>query len=250
MPPSLRIAVAGLLILVVGMKRKLRIAVLIGTWFITVLLWSGQPSPVLASGPIVLDSVFTDWAGQGNIADESGDAIHDKWDITKFWWAENVDGSHAYWRVDRVSSSKKVTYVLHIDTNNNGDFNDNIDREVVVAYTPRDGDSHVDVRVRYGDTQVTISGTKKNDWGESVNDGGRYVEFMASFADLGLNPNQVIRVYVSTLDDNSEKDRAPDVGDIQWSVVNVLGYPLLAGLMVGASLLFWRMRGRCSCTTS
>ncbi len=73
------------------------------------------------------------------------------------------------------------------------------------------------------------------------------MEFQASFADLGLVLNQAIRFYVTT---NPEKDRAPDVGDIQWSVVDILGYPLLAGLMIGASLLLWLMRGRCSCTKS
>ena len=230
------------------MKQAPRMAILIGPWILTALLWFSEPTPAFASGPIVLDGVFTDWASQVNIADDSGDADHDKWDITKFWWADNVDGSKFYWRVDRVGSSKNVTYVLHIDTNNNGDFNDNVDRDVVVTYKPRDVDSQVDVKVRYGNTQATISQTKKNDWGESVNDGGRYVEFMASFADLGLNPNQAVRFYMTASGDSSEKDRAPDAGDIQWSVVNILGYPILAGLMIGASLILWRMRGRWSWT--
>ena len=227
------------------MKRKLRFTMMTGTWFLTVLLLSGHLSPALASGPIVLDSVFTDWAGHANIDDDTGDAEEDKWDITKFWWADNVDGSHAYWRVDRVGSDKKVKYVVYIDANNDGDFGDNIDREVVVDYRPRNNDSHVDVKVRYGDTQATISHTKKNDWGESKNEGGRYVEFQASFADLGLVLNQAIRFYVNT---DPVRDRAPDSGDIQWSVVNILGYPLLAGLMIGATLLLWRMRGRSAWT--
>lgn len=229
------------------MKPRLRIAILMGTWIFTALLWSVQPRTALASGPIVLDGVFTDWAGHANIDDNTGDADDDKWDITKFWWADNAGGAHAYWRVDRVSSSKKVKYVVHIDTNNDGDFSSSIDREVVVEYKPRDGVSEVDVKVQYAATQATISQTKKNNWGESENDGGRYVEFQASFEDLGLVLNQAIRFFVTT---HSEKDRAPDAGDIQWSVVNILGYPLLAGLMIGAILLLWRMRGRCSCTTS
>ena len=223
-------------------------AILIWPWILTALLWTGNPIPAYASGPIILDGVFSDWAGHANIADDTGDANQDKWDIIMFWWADNDEVSNGYWRVDRVSSSKNVTYVLHIDTNDNGDFNDNVDREVEVTYKPRDVDSQVDVKVRYGDTQVTISHTKKNDWGESVNEGGRSVEFKASFADLGLNPNQVIRFYVTASGDSSEKDRAPDAGDIQWSVVNILGYPMLAGLMIGASLLLWRMRGRFSWT--
>ena len=149
------------------MKQAPRMAILIGPWILTALLWFSEPTPAFASGPIVLDGVFTDWAGQVNIADDSGDADHDKWDITKFWWADSVDGSKFYWRVDRVSSSKNVTYVLHIDTNNNGDFNDNVDREVVVTYKPRDVDSQVDVKVRYGDTQATISKTKKTTGGRA-----------------------------------------------------------------------------------
>lgn len=73
------------------------------------------------------------------------------------------------------------------------------------------------------------------------------MEFQASFADLGLVLNQTIRFYVVT---NPDKDRAPDAGDIQWSAVDVLGYPLLAGLMIGASLFLWRMQRRCSCPKS
>ena len=227
-----------------SLNRTVRIAILIGPWLLAVLFWSVPPIPAFASSPIVLDSAFADWAGQVNIADDSGDASADKWDITRFWWADDVDLSKLFWRVDRVSNSKKVTYVLHIDINNNGNFNDSVDREVVVDYKPREIDSQVDVKVRYGDTQATISQTKNNDWGESVSEGGRYVEFTASFADLGLNPSQVIRIYATTQGDNSAKDRAPDAGDIQWSVVNILGYPLLAGFMIGVSLVIWRMRGR------
>jgi hypothetical protein len=229
-------------------KWNLRIKILIGLWFLTAPFWFGDPIPVLAAEPIVLDGVFADWAGKANIADASGDAKKDERDITGFWWADNVAESRFEWKVDRVSSQKKVTYVLHVDANNNGDFDDNADREVEVVYEPRKKDSHVDVKVRYGDTRNTISQTKKNDWGESEEEGGRHVEFMATFADLGIVPGEAIRFYVTASKGKSEEDRAPDTGNIQWSVVNVFGYPLLAGFMIGASLFIWRFRGRSSWT--
>ena len=227
-----------------GQIRNAGKEVLIRVWFLTVLLWFCHADSAFAANTIDLDGKFADWTGQANIADAAGDADDDEENITKFWWADNSDESKFYWRVDRIGSKKKATYVLHIDTNNDGDFNDDVDREVLVDYKPRASDSQVDVIVRYGDTQATISQTKNNDWGETENEGGRYVEFRASFADLGLNQSQAIRFYVVSLKGNSEEDRAPDTGDIQWSVVNVLGYPLLAGFMLGASLLIWRKLGR------
>jgi hypothetical protein len=227
-----------------SLKRNAGTGILIGVCFLTALLWLGHTGPAFAASPIDLDGDFADWSGQANIVDVSGDANKDERDVTKFWWADNADVSTFYWRIDRISSKKKVKYVLHIDANNNGDFNDNADREVEVAYKPRKSNSHVDVKVRYGDTRSTISHTKKNDWGESEHEGGRYVEFEASFADLGINPGQAMRFYVGSLKGKSEDDRTPDSGDIQWSVVNVLGYPLLAGFMIGASLLIWRKLGR------
>ena len=148
-------------------KCTVRIGILIGAWLLAGLIWVAGPVPALASGPIVMDGVFADWAGQSNIAGASGDADQDERDMTKFWWADNVAESRFDWRVDRVGSKKKVTYVLHVDANNNGDFDDNVDREVEVVYEPRKNDSHVDVKIRGGDTQDNISQTKNNDWGRA-----------------------------------------------------------------------------------
>ena len=98
-----------------------------------VLIWVASTSPVSASDPIILDSSFGDWAGEGNITDPTGDTS--KHDITQFWWADNQGESYAYWRVDRASDTTTVTYIVYVDANNNGTFTENVDRGVVVDYT-------------------------------------------------------------------------------------------------------------------
>ena len=209
------------------------------------LLWLVATSPVSASDPIILDSVFSDWAGEGNITDPTGRACAE--DIAQFWWADNAGESFTYWRLDRRTCQKKsVTYVVFVDTNNDGVFTDNVDREVVVDYAPLQSSSDVDLTVRHADTDVTISQLTNQDWGDDKTEGGMHVEFRASFTDLGITVNQTIRMYVQSFKYQStiQKDRAPDTGDIQWSPVNILGYALLAGLMLAGVLLIWRFRGR------
>ncbi len=223
-------------------SRTARISVLA---LVILLVWVGFATPVLAVDPIVLDSVFTDWAGEQNITDPTGGACAE--DIAQSWWADNAGESSAYWRVDRVTCpSKSVTYIVYVDTNNNGVFTENVDREVVMDYDPLPSSSDVDLTVRFADTDATISQVLDQDWGEDEAEGGRYVEFRASFADLGIAANQTIRMYVESFryQAANQKDRAPDMGDIQWSPVNILGYALLAVLMLGGAILIWRFRGR------
>ena len=210
-------------------------------------LSSANTHIVMASDPIVLDGVFTDWAGEGNITDPTGDGGN-RGDITRFWWADNEGGSYLYWRVDRITANKGVTYIVYVDTNNNGVFTENVDREVVVDYDPQPSSSVVDVTVRFADTDGTISQLLNQDWGEDDAEAGRFVEFRASFADLGIVANQTIRFYLESfnLKKTNLQDRAPDAGDIQYSPVNILGYPLLGALVALGTLLIWRFRGRCA----
>ena len=212
---------------------------------IALLVWLAETGSIKASEPIVLDGDFTDWAGEQNITDPIGGSRHE--DIVGFWWADNDGESYTFWRVDRRSSKKAVTYIVYVDTNNNGLFSENEDREVAVNYDPLSGASRVDVTIRHADTDATISQITGKDWGESIDQSARYVEFKASFDDLGITANQTVRMYVEgfTFRTARLKDRTPDQGDIQWSPVDIMGYALLSGMMLAGIALVWWFGIRC-----
>ena len=224
-----------------------------GVGALVLLLWLAQFRPALAVDPIVLDGIFTDWAGEGNVTDVCGDIDSSKRynDLAGFWWADNDGVEALYFRLERVTTdcapydgnnghTDALKFTIFIDTNNNGTFNETVDRKLGDGqYTPKDPDSEVIYKVKYGDDSGDIA-TYSNDWGESTAEGGLNAELTATFAELGIVANQTIRIYVET----GDSDRVPDSGDVQWSPVDILGYPLLAaGILVGA-VLIWRFRGR------
>lgn len=240
---------------------------------------------------IVLDSNFADWVGQKYVTDPVGDARPWWWpditplpndptgwggDIIKLSWANNPNDNTCYWMIERVHSQRNVAYIVYFDADNDGNFDEHVDRAVVVYYDPKNHNSKVSVEVRYADNWHLISSSENNDWGESNDEGGGKVEFAASFADLGFATGQTIRMYAvsyallldmsksmatdESIDKNGEDtvelnlddkdslfhptDRVPDKGDIQWSPVPVLGYPLLIVVVVGGVLLIWYFKGR------
>lgn len=199
-----------------------------------------------ATDPIVLDSNFTDWAGELSQSDASGDQSNASYDIVLFSWADNAGDSNTYFMVQRVGSTKNVWYWLYIDTNNNGVYNETVDRLVKVSYTPGGNGSIVDLYV-YNGVGGTISSLTGQDWGQTNGEGGTMVEFRVSFSDLGISVGQTIRMYVeshSSTTNTTVQDRAPDSGDIQWSPVDILGYPLLGAAVIIVALLIWRCEGR------
>ena len=208
------------------------------------LVWLSPGGRALAADPIVLDGEFADWAGEAHVVDAAGDGGADEFDITKFWWADNTGEAYGYWRLDRSSDRKDVVYILYVDTNNNGDFSEAGDREVVIDYKPIGQASKVGVIVRDAGTQAVISEVKDADWGLSKDEGGGSVEFRASFGDLGIVANQTIRFYVDSFSRDGFQDRVPDSGDIQWSPVNILGYALLSVFILGGGVVIWWRKGR------
>jgi len=217
-------------------------------------------TPVLAVAviPIKLDGQFNDWYGRMNVTDPTGDATVPGGDITAFYWANNPNDNNCYWMLQRVTSQLNVGYIVYFDANNNGNYNEHIDRVVCVNHNPQNNNSNVTVDVRYADTWQLISESKNNNWGESKNNGASKVEFGASFADLGFGTGQTIRMYAVSFVSQSggdvdltnksqlpnPTDRVPDNGDIQWSPIPLLGYPLLIVVAVGGILLIWYFKGR------
>ena len=138
--------------------------------------------------------------------------------------------------IERVAEQKKlVRYSLHLDMNNDGDFKDAIDRIVEVKYRPRKHNSKVDVKVRQANSRKKIAEYKKNDWGDSKEEGGARVEFGVPMDDLGFSFGSAFRMYV----ESNWDDRAPDTGDIQWSPMPILGIIGMGVLLLGGGAGIW-----------
>lgn len=212
------------------------------------LIWLLLGGDALASDPIILDGEFSDWTGEANVVDALGDGGENRYDITQFWWADNSDEEYIYWRLDRGEDDKEVTYVLYVDTNNNGNFTDNGDRDIVVEYQPIGQASRVEVTVRDSLTQDDISESGNEDWGLSNAEGGQSVELRTSFSDLGMVAHQTIRVYAESFGrdgpEDQLRDRVPDTGDIQWSPVNIMGYAMLGVFVPLGGVVIWWRKGR------
>jgi hypothetical protein len=188
----------------------------------------------------VLDSLFCDWIGKSHVTDPIGDEYCGQSDIVGFYWANNPNDPTNYWMIERKPSTVKGTCYLYVDTNNNGNYGEHIDRLIIVEYTPLATSSSVVVTIKYADNKKNIRVYENQDWGESLAEGGRKVEFKATFADLGIGVGQTIRMKVKCECD----DWCPNSGDIQWSPVSILGYPLLAAFFIGAVVFVWHRKGR------
>jgi hypothetical protein len=253
-----------------GINRLKYISYLLAFLVLSAPLIDAQPAKAAAVVGIVLDGQFNDWVGKMHMTDPANDAAAGG-DIVDFYWANNPGVATDYWMIQRQPSDNWVCYILYLDTNNNGQFRDRVDRVLVVQYYPQKKDSRVKLTVRYGDTGQVIRTTNNMDWGESTQEGGGKVEFSASFADLGIGIGQTTRMYVTSytmlhmqkqsiqdidkIFDDSDKDeehdtqppapvdRAPDRGDIQWSPVPILGYWGLGIAVAGVGAL-WYIRDR------
>ena len=194
------------------------------------------PAPSTSNEVIVLDGEFDDWSGKANISDASEDANKDRGDIVAFYWGDNPDDETVYWMLERpANQTKLVMYSLHLDMNNDGDFQDPGDRIVEVKYRPGTDNSQVNVRVRQADNHQKIAEYGLNDWGDSKSEGGSRVEFGVSMTDLGFSFGSAFRMYV----ESNWDDRAPDAGDIQWSPMPILGLIGLAALLLGGGAGIW-----------
>lgn len=184
--------------------------------------------PSVYASVITIDGQFDDWEGQPCLNDGRGDAVPTG-DIATFYWGTNEGINRLYFMLERfsptdgVQSFIPVEYRLYFDLNNNGNYNDFVDRYVLVNYSPRTNFGFVQVKVyRTNNSLVASYGGK---WGEGVREGQRRCEFYISMSDLGIDPGQSVRMYVTT--GRATGDRCPDEGDIQWAPVPAAGMPLL-----------------------
>lgn len=205
-------------------------AFLINIWFL--------PAVTYAGSGLMLDGRFSDWTGQANLNDPSGDS-QVGYDLRYLYWGTNPGESNLYFMAQRYDPSNNyqgVIYYLYIDVNNNGSYNDLVDRYALVDYTPYKNRS--DVWVDLFSASGSYITTDYGDWGEGVREGGKKCEFRLSMSDLGISPGQPIRFYITS--NGSPPDRLPDSGDIQWSPVPAAGNLGLALMLTGGLILMAR----------
>ena len=218
------------------MQARLKLASVLAV----VLMLSQSAQSALAASPIVLDGQFGDWAGRENVSDKSGESNQGT-DIHYFYWGTIDNDNNLYFMIQRYADSgsgNNVSYKIYVDTNNDGSFGSDVDRVVSIDYNPNQNNSNVQVGVSKPSGQSTSSNS--GDWGDSIREGGLRVEARASFAALGISARQTIRMYAAV----ENRDRVPDTGDIQFSPIPILDYPLLSLVVVGAIGFVWWKRGR------
>lgn len=198
--------------------------ILVISLLIILFFWA----PRVYASVITIDGQFDDWEGQPHISDGRGDAVQ-KGDIAAFYWGTNEGINRLYFMLERFSpagdseSSIPVDYRLLFDLNNNGSFTDPVDRYALINYNPRPHFGFVQVKIyRTSNSLVSNYGGK---WGEGIREGQKKCEFYISMDDLGIDPGQAIRMYVTT--GGGGGDRCPDQGDIQWAPVPIGGISLL-----------------------
>lgn len=128
------------------------------------------PSTANAANGITLNGSFSDWDGQSNLTDRTGDAFLTG-DITKFAWATNNNDSNLYFMIKRNRSNDiwdmaPAFYKVSLDMNDNGIYWNGNDRYLLVSYFPHlDGLVMVSLFRGNGKLIKSYSGY----WGEAVN---------------------------------------------------------------------------------
>lgn len=207
--------------------------------FFAVLLVLGQFSSAQAqSAGIVLDGLFEDWLGQPNVPDPQGDAWNSHTDISAFYFTNNTDQDYLFFMAERWNAgSEGLDLRLYIDANNNGDMTETVDRMIEVQYHPNQGGrTYVDLYDGAGGFLRQVG--YQMDWGAPGK--GNKVEWGVTFADLGIAPNQTIRMQLVSYSGNKVSD---GVAEVQWSPANALGWYLLGFLgTIGLGWLYRRRR--------
>lgn len=200
-----------------------------------------------SAATLVIDGQFDDWNGQPHVEDGAGDGPTPNTDILTFYWGTNPGDEHVYWMMERAETSSgnpRAYYFVFLDTNRDGNYSGSEDRLIQIFYDPDKNDSEVTVTV-YSGSGGQIS-QNSGDWGDSRQEGGSRAEWRVSFSDLGIDAHQSVDMYAAASQNSSPEgaDLVPSAGNITWSPIPVLGWPLLVVLVVGAIGVIWYSRGR------
>jgi hypothetical protein len=202
---------------------------------------------------IVVDGVFDDWAGKPNLSDPAGDVTPARADLTALYWATNTGDPTTYFMIQRAfpggNNNAQVFYRIYVDTNCNGSYAEATDRAIYVTYNPGQNPGNTVVSVYAGNNPGQAGGliaTHSGNWGDPTGpspNGGTRTEVGVSFADMGISANQQICFWLGsyqTLSDATFVDRIPASGDITWTPIPALDYPLLALVVGGVVVFVWK----------
>lgn len=213
--------------------------------------------PASAQAQLIIDGKFEDWVGRPFIPDPSSDA-HVFVDVLAWYFDTNDDEGYMYFMIERHAQMgaggqrQAVIYTIYMDMNDNGLYDDTVDRFVRVYYlVPQpSGDPTVTIYVYTAGGQLISS--YAGPWGDPATAPyhGKRCEFRVSFADLGHFLGNRLSMYLLSTHEQQIGhpgfpgiDRVPDTGSVQWAPVPALGASGLAGLFViGLGLAFLRRR--------
>jgi hypothetical protein len=193
------------------------------------------PLQAVSAAAITLDGSFGDWSGQPCISDVSGDAPQAD-DLITFCFVTDQSAEITYFMLERVGGTNSpLDAILYFDINDNGNYNEDSDRRLVIKYNPTLNSAKVDVDLLTGTGGYITQLAKGENWGQSGGAGGGLVEFSATFANLGLTPGLASSVSMYAASGNS--GGSDQMGAVQWTPADILGLPLIGILLVSASLL-------------
>lgn len=194
-----------------------------------------------AAGPIVLDGAFGDWSGRSFIADPQGDASKNngQGDIRALYWGTNPNDPTLYLMIEKWDAVNQppIWYVVQFDINNDGDYQDVVDRQLLVLYTSNARRSSVTVSLFNGEGDFLNLLALDEPWGDAGAGGGTRCEFKVSFQDLGIVPHQAITMRAFSEQGGSQDSTA----FVQISPANALGYLLLGVALLAAA---WHLAQR------
>jgi hypothetical protein len=203
---------------------------------------------------IVIDGQFGDWTGKPNLTDPAGDVTPARADLTDFYWAMNPGDPTVHFMVQRVypgtQGNVKGYYRIFVDTGCNGNYMNGNDRAIYVTYDPSQSQGLTTVDIFMGNKagQAPPLATYSGNWGDSLSSpttGGTRTEIGVSFADLNISSNQQICFWLGSYDNyasSSYIDRIPGSGDITWTPIPALDYPLLAVVVGGVIAFVWKRK--------
>ncbi len=180
------------------------------------LLFCCFSSSAWAETPFVLDGKFNDWEGRASLDDVRGDGGEGE-DFKLISWGTNENEQKLYFMIERYTPADPtadLTCRLYFDINNNGKYEDSIDKYVEIIYRPDHPESGL-VEVQIHAISGKLLKNYHGNWGEGYAGGGEKCEFDLPMSTLDIYPAQPVRFYLSDADNRG--DRLPGRGDNLWA---------------------------------
>ncbi|MDH7479739.1 MAG: exosortase family protein XrtG [Syntrophomonadaceae bacterium] len=180
---------------------------------------AGAPAAPAVPASIVLDGSFGDWEGKALLANDPAAGVKGR-DFKALLWSTNQNERKLYFMVEMYpGSGSSLLSRLYFDINNNGSYEDPVDKFAQMVLQPQPGRT-LEVTVELYQVSGALLKTYQGSWGLTNENGGRQFEFAIPMSDLGVYPAQPIRFYLSGLGGGA--DRLPAEGDNLWSPFPVI----------------------------